>query len=118
MIEMLCHNNLEEAYRWFMSHGMNRFYGHEDGNRAEFAKTLRVLESGGFRRKFKRRGGSDAYQTIVHRIEQLFLVDRHFSERLDIARASPHRQGAIDLELKLNQRVNRAIRSNSLGKDP
>ena len=95
-----------------MSHGMNKVHAHEheDRNRAEFVKTLRVLESGGFRRKYKRRHPSDAFLTIVHRIEQLFLADRHFAARLQAALASPHRPRAINLELKLNERVNRATR--------
>lgn len=111
-IEALCENDLELAYRWFMSHGMNRVHAHEhEGrNRAEFVKTLRVLESGGFRRKYKRRQPSDAFLTIVHRVEQLFLADRHFPARLQAALASPYRPRAINLELKLNERVNRAIR--------
>lgn len=115
-IEALCRDDMEQAYRWLMSHGMNRVYSHEDDNRAEFAKTLRVLESGGFRRKFKRRGSNDAFMTIVYRIEQLFLVDRQFSERLEAARASPHRQRAIDLELKLNALVNRAVQCHMQGR--
>jgi len=113
-IEALCENELEQAYRWFMAHGMNKVHAHDDDNRAEFAKTLRVLESGGFRRKYTRRHPSDAFMTIVHRIEQLFLADRHFASRLQAALASPHRPHAINLELKLNERVNNALRQHSV----
>lgn len=95
-----------------MVHGTNRVFKQDSENRTEFARTLRILERGGFHRFDKRQGEeSDTFKTIVYHIEGFFENDHRFSERFEraIYEHREERASAIALELVLNERVNQAV---------
>lgn len=104
----LCGNDVRLAHQFVIAHATNRVSQFEDENRDEVRRALDVLDTAGFGRDGPGQQ-SDAFRTIVYRLKAELRLDREFDARFRAAVASRHRQPPIDTELRLNERINRAV---------
>lgn len=108
-VQEICGDDIQRVYQYFIAHGTNRVSEQEPENRTEFVRALNVLSSAGFGDWDENAQESDAFKSIVYRVDAEFRYDRHFQDRFQDSVASSHRPAAIKSEIRLNELVNQAV---------
>ena len=109
-VQEICQDDIQRVYEHFIAHGTNQVSTEAQENRAEFVRALNALSKASFSEKDDEGVESDAFKSVVYRVDAEFRSYRHFGGRFQKAIASPHREPAIESERRLNNLVNLAVK--------